>query len=187
MGKWKSMDHSTKGKIITGVEHTSITINTAKSIVKSFIGGIVFSLSGGLGNSVREDGAGRAHCCQTHQWDRSEPQLLVLGSGLWPHLYTDTHGPFPLQGWITLSCTKSEASFLFHYTQSWPEASWDTSFLALLFSRVKVCWSLPSTGLWWRTNALWLDNKQPTTESSGHLLIRIELLYSTVWWVVCLL
>ncbi len=33
------------------------------------------SLSGCLGNPIRKDWARWAHCCQTHQWNRSEPQL----------------------------------------------------------------------------------------------------------------
>ena len=36
------------------------------------------SSSGCLGNAVRKDWAGWAHRCQTHQWDRCEPQLFNL-------------------------------------------------------------------------------------------------------------
>lgn len=43
------------------------------------------SLSGCLGDPVRKDWAGRAHCCQTHQWDRSEPQLFSA------YIHADTH------------------------------------------------------------------------------------------------
>lgn len=51
--------------------------NTRTININNHIMVLMLSLSGCLGNPVRKDWAGRAHCCQTHQWDRSEPQLLA--------------------------------------------------------------------------------------------------------------